>query len=122
MLALIRFAGVGSNTPSSEIKGAAMDTTNNKGAPSHGAPSKTPRGNSNSAHAQRQRLLDRLRTAPADTITLRSELDILMPAARVHELKRRGYLIDKVWIDRPTDCGKLHRVALYVLQLGEVMP
>lgn len=97
-----------------------MNTTNNKGAPSRGTPLKTPRSDSNSANAQRQRLLDRLRVAPADTITLRSELDILMPAARVHELKRRGYLIDKIWIDRPTDCGKLHRVALYVLQPGEV--
>lgn len=79
---------------------------------------KKPRNNSNSTYAQRQRLLDRLRITPADTITLRSELDILMPAARVHELKRRGYLIDKVWINRPTDCGKLHRVALYVLKPG----
>jgi hypothetical protein len=32
------------------------------------------------------------------------------------ELRRRGYLIDTVWIERPTDCGKLHRVALYVLR------
>ncbi|MGV8933197.1 MAG: helix-turn-helix domain-containing protein [Gallionellaceae bacterium] len=77
------------------------------------------RGNSNSAHDQRQRLLARLRSAPADTITLRGELDILMPAARIHELKKRGHNIDTVWINRATDCGKLHRVALYVLKTSE---
>ncbi|MBK9161253.1 MAG: helix-turn-helix domain-containing protein [Nitrosomonadales bacterium] len=55
-----------------------------------------------------------------DTLTARSELDILCPAARVLELRRRGYPIDTVWIERPTDCGKLHRVALYVLQSGSV--
>lgn len=96
-----------------------MDTTNNKGAPLHGTPSKTPRGNSNSAHAQRQRLLERLNISPVDTVTARSELDILCPAARVLELRKRSYRIDTVWVDRPTDCGKVHRVALYVLQPGE---
>jgi len=92
-----------------------MHTTNNKGAPSHGTPSKTPRSNSNSAHAQRQRLLVRLRIAPVDTITARGDLDVMHPSARIMELKRQGYLIDTVRIERPTDCGKLHRVALYVL-------
>lgn len=93
-----------------------MDTTNNKGAPLHGTPSKTPRGNSNSAHAQRQRLLERLKDSPIDTVTARHELDILCPAARVLELRRRGHEIETVWIDRQTDCGKVHRVALYVLK------
>lgn len=97
-----------------------MDTTNNKGAPRNGTPSKTPRGNSNSAHAQRQRLLERLKTSSIDTVTTRSELDILCPAARVLELRRRGHRIETVWVDRPTDCGKVHRVALYVLQPGSV--
>ncbi len=97
-----------------------MDTTNDKGAPLHGAPSKTPRSNFNSAHAQRQRLLERLKISPIDTVTARIELDILCPAARVLELRQRGYLIDTVWIERQTDCGKVHRVALYVLQPGSV--
>jgi hypothetical protein len=97
-----------------------MDTTNNKGAPSDGTPSKTPRGDSNSAHAQRQRLLERLKVAPVDTVTARHELDILCPAARVLELRRRGHEIETVWIERQTDCGKLHRVALYVLKPREV--
>jgi hypothetical protein len=97
-----------------------MDTTNNKGAPLHGAPSKTPRGDFNSAHEQRQRLLERLKLSPIDTVTARHELDILCPAARVLELRRRKQRIDTVWIDRQTDCGKVHRVALYVLQQSEV--
>lgn len=97
-----------------------MNTTNNKGAPRNGTPSKTPRGNSNSAHAQRQRLHERLKTAPVDTITARRELDVMHPAARIMELKRRGNQIDTVWVERPTDCGEVHRVALYVLQPGSV--
>ena len=94
-----------------------MNTTNDKGAPSHGTPSKTPHSDSNSAHDQRQRLLEWLQLhGKIDTIAARNELDILMPAARVWELKHNfGHPIDKVWINRPTDCGKLHRVALYVL-------
>jgi hypothetical protein len=97
-----------------------MNSTNNKGAPSNGTPSKTARSNSNSAHAQRQRLLVRLKVSPIDTVTARHELDILCPAARVLELRRRGHMIETVWIDRQTDCGKVHRVALYVLNLREV--
>jgi len=97
-----------------------MDSTNNKGAPLHGAPSNTAHDNSNSANAQRQRLLERLKTSPVDTVTARSELDILCPAARVLELRRRGRNIETVWVDRQTDCGKVHRVALYVLKASEV--
>lgn len=97
-----------------------MGTTNNKGEPRNGTPSKTPLGNSNSAQAQRQRLMLRLKIAPVDTITARRELDVMHPAARIMELKKRGYRIDTVWVDRPTDCGKVHRVALYILQSGEM--
>jgi hypothetical protein len=96
-----------------------MTTKNNNGTSRNGAPS-TPRGNSNGTHAQRKRLLERLKTAPADTITLRRELDILMPAPRVLELKRRGYIIDTVMVERLTDCGKKHRVALYILKKGGI--
>ena len=38
-----------------------------------------------------------------------------MPAARILELKRRGFDILTHWVLEATDCGKLHRVALYVL-------
>lgn len=69
-----------------------------------------------SAHSQRLRLLERLRIAPVDTITARRELDVMHPAARIMELKKRGNKIDTVRVGRPTDCGKVHSVALYVLQ------
>ncbi len=73
----------------------------------------------NSAFAQRLRLLDALRKRPMSTIEIRRELDILGVAQRIMELRCRGYRIDRNWIDVATDCGKLHRVALYAL-LGTV--
>ena len=73
-----------------------------------------------SAHSQRLRLLARLKIAPVDTITARRELDVMHPAARIMELKKRGNKIDTVRVGRPTDCGKVHSVALYVLQPGSV--
>lgn len=101
-----------------------MDTTNDKGAPSHGTPSKTPRTDFNSTEAQRKRLIDWLLAhGQIDTITARRDLDLMMPAARCHELRHKcGYQIDTVWILKQTDCGKLHRVALYVLKSDGVMP
>ena len=57
-----------------------------------------------------------LRTGPKCTLQLRREGDILSPAARIWELKHRfGFDILKLWVKRATDCGKLHRVALYIL-------
>ena len=69
---------------------------------------------SNSASAQRARLLQRLKVGPVDTLEARSDLDIMHPAARCMEL-RNQYRIDTVWVMRHTDAGKPHRVALYVL-------
>lgn len=83
----------------------------------HPTPRKPPQDDS--AHSQRMRLMERLRIAPVDTITARRELDVMHPAARIMELKKRGNKIDTVRVGRPTDCGKVHSVALYVLH-GEV--
>jgi hypothetical protein len=71
--------------------------------------------NFNSAKYQRQRALVRLRKNPATTIELRREEDIMMPAARVFELRALGHKIDTIWIEQPTECGRIHRVAQYVL-------
>ena len=75
------------------------------------------RMHSNSSAAQRQRLYAWLKVhGMISTIDARRNLDILMPAARVHELRHRyGHQIDLVWVQQPTDCGKLHRVGQYVL-------
>lgn len=83
---------------------------------------KKPRAHSNSSEAQRQRLLAWLKkNGRIDTITARRELDILGVAPRIYELRHKfGHAIDMVWTRKPTDGGKLHRVALYVLNpLGE---
>ncbi|PXX12360.1 helix-turn-helix protein [Nitrosomonas ureae] len=37
------------------------------------------------------------------------------PAARVMELRKRGIGINTIWIERASDCGKIHRIACYVL-------
>ena len=72
-----------------------------------------------SAEAQRKRLIDALQCGPITTIEARRNLDILMPAARIHELKHRhGQNIQKYWIEQETDNGRKHRVAKYVLMVG----
>jgi hypothetical protein len=80
-------------------------------------PRKAPQDDS--SYSQRLRLLERLKVEPVDTITARRELDVMHPAARIQELKQRGNLIDTVRVGRSSDCGKVHRVALYVLLPGE---
>ena len=69
----------------------------------------------NSTAAQRARVLRAVRSGPKSTIQLRRDWDVLAPAARVLELKRCGFEILTQWVHEATDCGKLHRVALYVL-------
>lgn len=71
-----------------------------------------------SAAAQRLRLLDALRIAPVSTLEARRNLDILMPAARVRELRLLGHVIKTYWSKEATECGRLHRVARYVLEPG----
>jgi len=72
----------------------------------------------NSTNAQQQRLIAALKESPKSTIELRRDFDVMHPSGRVFELKKRGYAIITNWRQEATDCGKLHRVALYVL-LGE---
>lgn len=69
-----------------------------------------------SANAQRARLLTRLQFGPVDTITARRELNILMPAARIKELKELGYNIHVQRISLTDDQGRTHHcIALYSL-------
>ena len=87
-------------------------TPNNEAAPKE-LHTKCSAGNG--AAVQRLRAIDLLRTGPKSTIQLRRDGDILAPAARILELKRRGFDILTHWVQEATDCGKLHRVALYVM-------
>lgn len=96
-----------------------MEKPQKKIAPIEGqGEGKKPRSHFNSLAAQRQRLKAWLQVyGIISTLTARRELDILAPAARVHELRHRfGLLIDLVWVNEPTDCGKVHRVGQYVLR------
>jgi hypothetical protein len=65
--------------------------------------------------AQRARLLAALSKGSLTTIDIRYGLDILHPAGRVLELRRRGHDIMLTWVHRPTDSGAIHRVGLYTL-------
>lgn len=73
----------------------------------------------NSTAAQRNRLLDALLCGPITTIEARKNLDILMPAARVWELRNEGYQIETAWVWQVTDAERAHRVARYFLATRE---
>ena len=70
----------------------------------------------NSASTQRARVIQALHTGPKTTIELRRDWGVMQPAARVFELKERGYVIVTSPVSAHTDDGVLHRgVARYVL-------
>ena len=69
---------------------------------------------------QQKRILNRLRNGPATTIQLRKEEDILMPGARIFELRHeQGHNIKLAWVDEITDAGMTHRVGKYILCPGK---
>lgn len=81
--------------------------------------SKRSKSSDNSAHAQRNRLLEALRRGPVSTIQARRDLDIMMPGTRVHELRHRhGHTIVKVMVWEDTEAGHPHYVAKYILITG----
>ncbi len=72
--------------------------------------------NDTSGSAQRARLLSRLHLGPVDTITARAELNIMMPAARVKELREQGHPINTHRITITDEQGRTHHgVALYYI-------
>lgn len=91
-------------------KGLAALTTN---------PQKTTRKikfTDNSAHNQRAKLLDYLiEHGCITTSEARELLGIMSPAPRILELKARGYLINRLWVDWTDEHGIKHRIARYVL-------
>lgn len=68
-----------------------------------------------SASAQRARLLEALRQGPLTTIQIRRDLNIMMPAARVKELRDLDYRIITQWVNDHDEMGRAHCVAKYVL-------
>lgn len=88
--------------------------TDKKKADQKASPKENARMHDTSAHAQRTRMLVRLQAGPVDTITARRELNILMPAARVKELREAGHPIQTHRITLTDDHGRPHRnVAMY---------
>jgi len=72
-----------------------------------------------SADAQRNRLLAYLKHGSITTIDARRSLNVFQPAARVFELRHRGYNIVTHLMDSHDDLGRPHiRVALYSLIAG----
>lgn len=70
------------------------------------------------AAAQCQRFLAALKRGPVDTITARTQLNILHPPGRIKELRQQGHLIDTRLIRRLDDQGRPHsRIALYSLRI-----
>lgn len=71
--------------------------------------------------AQRRRSLKRLQQGPVDTLTLRRELCVLMPAARIKELRDLGYNISTTRVSLADEQGVWHKgVALYTLHANPV--
>lgn len=57
-----------------------------------------------------------MQLGPITTVEARSGLDLMMPAARVHELRHKeGLNIVTYRVDRPTEAGLIHRVGIYAL-------
>ena len=76
-----------------------------------------------SAEAQRFRLLARLRDGAVDTISARRDLNILMPAARIKELRKQGFQIETHRTKVFDDHGRPHaRVAIYALSASPYTP
>lgn len=89
--------------------------TDKKKADQQASPKKSHIHDTN-ADAQRARLLARLQAGPVDTITARRELNIMMPAARVKELRELGHAIKTHRITLTDEHGRTHRgVALYYI-------
>lgn len=61
-----------------------------------------------------------VQVGPVATVEARKDLDLMMPAARVHELRHmHGFNIITTWVDRQTEAGHIHRVAVYTLYPGQ---
>ena len=91
--------------------------TDKKKADQQASPKKKTHLNDTSADAQRARMLARMQQAGSvTTIAARSELNIMMPAARVKELRELGHPIKTHRITMTDDHGRTHHgVALYYL-------
>ncbi|MFT6420147.1 MAG: hypothetical protein ACJA05_000106 [Porticoccus sp.] len=78
---------------------------------------------SNSAKAQRLKILDGLKKAGPKgltTLQIRENLDAMHAGGRVMELRRQGHVIHTIWTIDINAQGHAHRVARYVLMREKV--
>jgi len=69
----------------------------------------------NTAAAQRQRILDHLKHASLTTLQARS-MGIMHPGMRICELRKQGADIRMEWVFEYCPGGVLHRVGRYILR------
>ena len=103
------------NNKHTNTKGLAALTTN---------PDTTLNLNNTSINNQHKIVYSALVIKPQSTIDLRHIYGIMMPAARIKELREMGYQIDTVRVNETTpDNIKHHAIAKYVLtQIEPVKP
>ena len=65
---------------------------------------------------QRIRLLEALRVGSVSTFEARRYLDIVHPAGRIQELRDEGQEIDTLRIAEPSEVGRPHSIAVYILR------
>lgn len=70
---------------------------------------------------QGKRLLEALRLFSVSTLEARRYLDIMHPAGRVQELREADNEIDTLRLTQPSEAGRAHSVAVYILR-AEVQP
>lgn len=63
-----------------------------------------------------RRILDALRLGPLSTFEARKHLDVPHPAGRVQQLRESGHAIDTLRVSEPSEVGRPHCIALYVLR------
>lgn len=68
--------------------------------------------------AQALRLLEALKLHSISTFEARRYLDIMHPAGRVQELRDEGHKIDTLRLSEPSEVGRPHSIAVYVLRKG----
>lgn len=77
----------------------------------------------NSNKIQHQRVISALRNSAEiglTTIQLREDYDIMMPAARIHELRwEEGYNIQSIRVKDQNAQGNTHRCGRYILLSGK---
>jgi hypothetical protein len=66
--------------------------------------------------SQCARILEGFSSFPLNTFELSRYLDIYHPPARILQLRKAGHQIATHWQTVITECGRKHRIGLYVLE------